>query len=101
MSSRRRIVVLCPHFAPDIAPTGRVMTSIVEQWSQGGHEIHVVTSLPWYREHRVERGWGGRLVRTETTPWGSITRVNPFAAWSKANLVGRAVSFVAFSIVAG
>ncbi|MGA1182216.1 MAG: glycosyltransferase family 4 protein [Ilumatobacteraceae bacterium] len=101
MSRRRRIVVLCPHFAPDIAPTGRVMTSIVEQWSQGGHEIHVVTSLPWYREHRVERGWGGRLVRTETTPWGSITRVNPFAARSKANLFGRAVSFVAFSIVAG
>ncbi|MFZ9076776.1 MAG: glycosyltransferase WbuB, partial [Ilumatobacteraceae bacterium] len=63
MSRRRRIVVLCPHFAPDIAPTGRVMTSIVEQWSEGGHEIHVVTSLPWYREHRVERGWGGRLAR--------------------------------------
>ena len=23
------ILVLCPHFAPDVAPTGEVMTSIV------------------------------------------------------------------------
>ncbi len=101
MSERRRFVVLCPHFAPDIAPTGRVMTHIVEQWAALGHEIHVVTSLPWYREHRIEDGWGGKLVRREVTPWGSITRINPFPAKSKSNLVGRALSFVAFSVIAG
>ena len=101
MSERRRFVVLCPHFAPDIAPTGRVMTHIVEQWAALGHEIHVVTSLPWYREHRIEDGWGGKLVRKEVTPWGSITRINPFPAKSKTNLVGRALSFVAFSVIAG
>ena len=101
MSERRRFVVLCPHFAPDIAPTGRVMTHIVEQWAALGHEIHVVTSLPWYREHRIEDGWGGKLVRKEVTPWGSITRINPFPAKSKSNLVGRALSFVAFSVIAG
>ena len=101
MSERRRFVVLCPHFAPDIAPTGRVMTHIVEQWAALGHEIHVVTSLPWYREHRIEDGWGGKLVRKEVTPWDSITRINPFPARSKSNLVGRALSFVAFSVIAG
>lgn len=101
MSERRRFVVLCPHFAPDIAPTGRVMTHIVEQWAALGHEIHIVTSLPWYREHRIEDGWGGKLVRKEVTPWGSITRINPFPAKSKSNLVGRALSFVAFSVIAG
>jgi colanic acid biosynthesis glycosyl transferase WcaI len=98
---RRRFIVLCPHFAPDIAPTGRVMTHIVEQWAALGHEIHVVTSLPWYREHRVENGWGGKLLRREVTPWGSITRINPFPAKSKSNLVGRAVSFIAFSVIVG
>ncbi len=25
------LLVLCPHFAPDVAPTGDVMTQIVEQ----------------------------------------------------------------------
>lgn len=100
-SQRRRFVVLCPHFAPDIAPTGRVMTQIVEQWAILGHEVHVVTSLPWYREHRVESSWTGRIVRRETTTWGSITRIHPFASKSKANLVARAAAFVLFSVVAG
>ena len=98
---RRRFIVLCPHFAPDIAPTGKVMTQIVEQWAALGHEVHVVTSLPWYREHRVESAWAGRIVRRETTAWGSITRIHPFASKSKANLVARAAAFVLFSLVAG
>jgi len=101
MSTSRRFVVLCPHFAPDIAPTGRVMTQLVEQWAALGHEVHVVTSLPWYREHRVEAAWRGRLVRRERTAWGSVTRIHPFAGGSKSNIVARAVAFVAFSKVAG
>lgn len=97
----RRFVVLCPHFAPDIAPTGKVMTNLVHEWAALGHEVHVVTSLPWYREHRVEPAWRGRLVRRERTDWGSITRINPFASKSKSNLVARAAAFVLFSLVAG
>lgn len=96
-----RIVVLCPHFAPDTAPTGTVMTRIVEELAVLGHEIHVVTSLPWYREHRIEEGWGGRAVRTDATDWGSVTRVHPFPGDDKANLVRRAGGFVAFSALAG
>ncbi|MFM8264463.1 MAG: glycosyltransferase WbuB, partial [Acidimicrobiia bacterium] len=101
MSTPRRFVVLCPHFAPDIAPTGRVMTQLVAQWAALGHEIHVVTSLPWYREHRVEAAWRGRLVRRERTAWGSVTRIHPFAGKSKGNIVARAIAFVAFSKMAG
>lgn len=99
--AKRRFVVLCPHFTPDIAPTGRVMTQIVEGWAALGHEIHVVTSLPWYRDHRVEAAWSGRLVRRERTTWGSITRIHPFPAKSKSNLVARGAAFVAFSVLAG
>ena len=42
------IIVLCPHFAPDTAPTGTVMTRIVHELVDRGHVVHVVTSLPWY-----------------------------------------------------
>ena len=41
-----KIVVLCPHFEPDTAPTGTVMTRIVHELAERGHELHVVTSLP-------------------------------------------------------
>jgi colanic acid biosynthesis glycosyl transferase WcaI len=40
-------------------------------------------------------------VRRETTPWGSITRVNPFPGDDKRNLVRRAAGFLGFSALAG
>ena len=98
---KRDIIVLCPHFAPDTAPTGEVMTRIVEEFVARGERVHVVTSLPWYRSHRIETGWGGRLVRRELTSWGSVTRVHPFPGGDRTNLVRRAAGFAAFSVVAG
>jgi colanic acid biosynthesis glycosyl transferase WcaI len=97
----RPIVVLVPHFAPDTAPTGEVITRIVDEFISAGRTIHVVTALPWYRTHAIEDGWTGRLVRREKTAWGSIIRVHPFPGKSKTNLLRRAFGFAAFSIVAG
>lgn len=96
-----RLVVLCPHFEPDMAPTGAVMTRIVHELAKLGHELHVVTSLPWYREHAIESGWGGRLWRVETTSWGSVTRVHPFPGKTKQNLLRRALGFGLFSLIVG
>ena len=92
-SKKLRLIVLCPHFEPDMAPTGVVMTRIVHELAARGHELHVVTSLPWYRKHQVETGWAGALWRIEKTTWGSISRVQPFAGQTKSNLVRRAVGF--------
>ena len=96
-----RIAVLCPHFAPDTAPTGEVITRIVHELAALGHELHVVAALPWYREHRIEAGWDGKWVRREITPRGSITRVHPFPGSDKRNLLRRAFGFLGFSALAG
>ena len=100
-SSDGPVIVLCPHFEPDTAPTGTVMTRIVAELVERGRTVHVVTSLPWYRMHRIEDGWEGALVRRELTPWGSITRVHPFPGDDKTNLARRAVGFIAYSLLAG
>ena len=96
-----RLAVLCPHFAPDTAPTGEVITRIVHELAALGHEVHVITALPWYREHRLESGWEGKWVRKERTAWGTITRVNPFPGDDKRNLLRRAAGFAGFSVLAG
>lgn len=93
------LLVLCPHFAPDVAPTGEVMTQIAHSLVERGHRLHVVTSLPWYQHHRVEEGWGGRPWRTETTAWGRITRVHPFPT-DKRNIPARALAFGGFTALA-
>ena len=100
-SKRLRLIVLCPHFEPDMAPTGVVMTRIVHELAARGHELHVVTSLPWYRKHQVETGWAGSLWRVEKTNWGSISRVQPFAGQTKSNLLRRAIGFILFSYFVG
>jgi colanic acid biosynthesis glycosyl transferase WcaI len=89
------LLVLCPHFAPDTAPTGTVMTAIARGLVDLGHRLHIVTSLPWYREHAVEPEWRGRPWRTERTEWGRITRVHPFPT-DKRNIRARAAGFAGF-----
>jgi colanic acid biosynthesis glycosyl transferase WcaI len=93
------LVVLAPHFAPDIAPTGIVMTRIVEELAARGHRMHVYSAYPWYREHRVEPPYAGRTLRHEDVPWGRITRINPFPVADKQNIFRRALSFAGFSAV--
>ena len=93
-----KLAVLCPHYAPDTAPTGEVMTSIATELVARGHELHVVTSLPWYEHHRIESGWGGRVVRHEDTAWGRITRVHPFPT-DKRKIPARAAAFAGFTLL--
>jgi colanic acid biosynthesis glycosyl transferase WcaI len=96
-----KILVLCPHFDPDTAPTGVVMSRLVTEFAAMGHRVDVVTSLPWYQGHRVEAAWTGRWIRTEQTDWGSITRVHPFPTRDKRRITRRAAGFGAFSLLAG
>ena len=91
-----RLLVITPHLCPDTAPTGVVVSRIVEELGAAGHDVHVVTSLPWYRDHRVEDGWRGRLVRRGSEGSASVVRLQPFAG-RKERLVGRALGFAAFS----
>lgn len=94
------ITVLCPHFTPDIAPTGEVMATIANGLVQLGHRLHVITALPWYEHHRVAEGWTGRPARHEDMAWGRITRVHPFPT-DKSNIPARAAAFGGFTALAG
>lgn len=91
------LVVITPHFSPDTAPTGEVMTRIVEELAAKRHTIDVITSLPWYRSHALEPRWRGQLVRYEDAPWGRIVRVHPFPAPDKQALIRRGLAFGGFS----
>ena len=42
-----RLLVITPHLQPDTAPTGVVVSAIVDRLGELGHDVHVVTSLPW------------------------------------------------------
>jgi colanic acid biosynthesis glycosyl transferase WcaI len=92
-----KLLLLCPHFEPDLhAATGEVMTQLVHALARRGHEVDVVTSLPWYQGHRVAAGWGGRPWRVERTDVGRVVRVHPFPT-DKTNIPARGAGFVGFT----
>jgi len=92
-----KLLILCPHFEPDLhAATGEVMTRLVEGLAKRGHQLSVVTSLPWYKEHDVEPEWRGRPWRSERVAWGRIVRVWPFPT-DKSNVAARAAGFLGFT----
>ncbi len=93
------LLVICPHFDPDVAPTGVVMSRIAHELIARGNRLHVVTSLPWYQHHSIDAGWDGQLVRTERTEWGRISRVHPFPT-DKRNIPARALAFGGFTALA-
>ena len=91
-----RLLVITPHLQPDTAPTGVVVSAIVDRLGDLGHDVHVVTSLPWYADHRIADGWRGRPVRRGNHGDATVVRLHPFPS-DKANLVARALGFVGFT----
>ncbi len=73
-----------------------LMTGLMRGLHERGHEIDVVTSLPWYANHEVEKEWRGKPWRTEQGPLGQIIRVFPFPT-EKTNIPARALGFFGFS----
>ena len=97
-----RIVVLCPHFEPDTAPTGVVMTRIVEELAErrpraARRDVAAVVPRPSHRAG-VDRPASRRRA---TDGWGSVTRVAPVPGHDKRNLARRAAGFAGFSALAG
>lgn len=93
-----RLLVLTPHLRPDTAPTGEVVSAIVDGLTGRGHDVHVLTSLPWYRDHRIADGWRGRPVRRGHYGEATVIRLHPFPTEKgdveRSNLVGRALGFL-------
>ena len=97
-----RVLVVSPHLEPDTAPTGVIVSAILEELSQLGAEIHVVTSLPWYEKHEVEKIWRGKglhkFIRTDFENYGKVTRCYPFP-FSKKSLIKRGLGFIGFTVL--
>ncbi len=91
-----RVQIIAPHFDPDVAATGVMMTGIAKGLAEAGHELHVVTSLPFYRNNEVEPEWRGKWVQPVDVDWGRITRVQPFPM-EKSSLAKRALGFAGFT----
>ncbi|SVC63319.1 uncharacterized protein METZ01_LOCUS316173, partial [marine metagenome] len=72
---------------------------MVDEWCRLGHQVHVITSLPWYQEHRVADGWTGCVARRGRHGTATVIRLYPFPV-QKGQTGRRAVAFGAFTALA-
>lgn len=98
-----RVLVVSPHLKPDTAPTGIIISEILEELGRNGHEIYAITSLPWYERHEVEEKWVGKglrkLIQIDVESYGEVARCYPFP-FSKKSLIKRGLGFFGFSLMA-
>ena len=92
-----RFLVITPHFSPDTAPTGTIVTELVNNWCEQGHQVHVITSLPWYKNHEVADEWKNCFIKKTINGTMQITRIYPFPN-KKSNLFLRGLGFLSFSL---
>lgn len=90
-----RVLILHPHYWPEIAATAQLLTDLAEDLVREGHHVHVVAGQPSYREHTAQ------LPPHEVHRGVTITRVPTYRPRERqgARRVAHYVSYFASSLV--
>jgi colanic acid biosynthesis glycosyl transferase WcaI len=92
-----RILLIVNHFPPDVNSTGQLMADLAARWVHWGHEVSVVTSLPHYREFRIEADYRGKLYQREHSEKLDMSRLWVFAPGWKS-MLNRLINYLTFAV---
>ena len=56
-----KILLLTLYFAPDVGANAVIMTELAEELAKAGHDLTIITSMPHYSNHVVDKEYRGRL----------------------------------------
>jgi glycosyltransferase involved in cell wall biosynthesis len=88
-----RILLLNQFYPPDVAATGQLLRDLADALAARGHEAHVLAS------QRTYAGGGHRLAADETARGVRIHRLAA-TGFGRAGLLGRAVDYLSFYLLA-
>lgn len=89
-----KILVLTPHYPPDVAATGQLLEELVDDAVAAGHEVVVVTARPTFLAGGAPEGSAsGRVFRR-----GSDLRFLRVPKWGRRGTWGRLVPFAAYFV---
>lgn len=94
-----KILIYSYNYWPEPIGIAPLMTDLAEGLAQRGHEVRVVTAVPWYPESKINPEYRGKLYCTEHRNGVKIQRCYVRAS-TKRNLFNRALfelSFIFFS----
>ena len=70
-----RILIHGINYAPELTGIGKYTGEMAEWLAQRGHEVHVLTALPYYPEWSVHENYRGKKWHTETLNGVKVHRV--------------------------
>ena len=88
-----RVILVNQHYAPDPAPTGRLLSDVGEALAYKGHEVITVCSLHAYDSY------GPPLARRETRNGVRVIRVGG-TSFAQRRRIGRVTNYLSFFALA-
>lgn len=73
-----RLLVYGINYLPELTGNGKYTGEMCQWLAKRGHEVRVVTAVPYYPEWRVPEAYRGRLYRIETVEGVEVHRANLF-----------------------
>jgi colanic acid biosynthesis glycosyl transferase WcaI len=92
-----RILLLTTYFRPDIASTGVIMSTLVDEFVSKGHQVTVLTSVPHYDVDQAWPDYSGKLICKERSGSVQIYRISTRATTNKASIIQRLLNYASFS----
>ncbi|MBE9166163.1 glycosyltransferase family 4 protein [Pleurocapsales cyanobacterium LEGE 06147] len=96
-----RILIYSYNYYPELIGIAPLMTELAEGMVKRGHEVRVLTAMPWYPEGEIHPSYKGKFFTTEDIR-GVIVQRSYIWTSKKRNLfsrIGFEFSFVFFSLI--
>ncbi len=91
-----RILLIVSQFPPDVNSTGHLAAELAARWVEWGHEVFVVTSLPHYKDFRIEADYRGKLYQRDRFGSLEVSRLWVYAP-GKKSMLNRLLSYLSFT----
>jgi colanic acid biosynthesis glycosyl transferase WcaI len=92
-----RILMLAPHYEPDLGPAAPLFTMLATELVKRGHQVSVITSVPHYPSGRVSPGFRGCRVRRSTESGVSVIRI-PIPSVKRSSMCCRMFQFACYQL---
>lgn len=93
-----RVLFVTPYFVPDYAASSPMYAALAEDLARLGHEVTVLTGMPYYGRERLWEEYKGKLFVDEMLCGYRVLRVYTLVS-RRTNVVGRLCSWGLFNVL--
>ena len=95
--SGMRILMLVPHYEPDLGPSAPMFTMLATELVKLGHQVSVIAAVPHYPSGVVSPSFRGLRIRRSTESGVTVIRV-PVPSVKRCRLAPRMMQFACYQL---